>query len=121
MSTRCLIGMKLPNGKIKTIYCHFDGYPKGVGKDLKKHYTTTAKIKKLMALGDISSLGKEIGSRHEFFAYSDDECTAYGRDRGEKGTKARIVNDYSELLDIASGCWADYIYVWDGKKWIQKK
>lgn len=33
MATRSRIGMKMPDGKIKSIYCHLDGYIKdGVGE-----------------------------------------------------------------------------------------
>lgn len=34
MSTRSRIGMINPYGSVSSIYCHFDGYPEGVGKTL---------------------------------------------------------------------------------------
>ena len=57
MSTNCLIGKKEKDGRIKGIYCHYDGYHEYVGKILKEHYTDEAKVDKLLALGDISVLG----------------------------------------------------------------
>lgn len=33
MSTHVAIGIRLNDGRIKAIYCHFDGYPAGVGGD----------------------------------------------------------------------------------------
>lgn len=56
MSTRSYIGIK--NGKtIEAIYCHRDGNPEYVGFILKKHYTTEEKVRELIALGGLSSLG----------------------------------------------------------------
>lgn len=57
MSTRCRIGYRLPDERIKSIYCHHDGYPEGVGKLLKEYYNDPVKIEELLNLGDISSLG----------------------------------------------------------------
>jgi hypothetical protein len=34
MATRSRIGVELPDGRVKSVYCHWDGYPTGVGKDL---------------------------------------------------------------------------------------
>ena len=35
MSTRSRIGIELPSGQVRSIYVHYDGYPTGVGQDLK--------------------------------------------------------------------------------------
>ena len=51
MSTRSYIGQVLPNGKIKAVYCHFDGYEKGVGATLKKFYTENEKVSEFMKSG----------------------------------------------------------------------
>jgi hypothetical protein len=56
MSTRSRIGIENQDGTTTSIYCHFDGYISGVGKLLKEYYTTQAKVKALIKLGDISSL-----------------------------------------------------------------
>lgn len=34
MATRSRIGVELENGIVKSVYCHWDGYPTGVGRDL---------------------------------------------------------------------------------------
>lgn len=101
MSTRSLIGYtkNLNNRtKITYVYCHFDGYPSGVGQTLVENYNTEEKIKELVSKGDLSSLGKTLESS-EFYI-----------DRGE---------DFSQ---IAPKCvskkefsgehsWIDYVYV----------
>ena len=38
MSTRSRIGMINPDGSVSSIYCHFDGYPEGVGKTLHDNW-----------------------------------------------------------------------------------
>lgn len=57
MSTRSYI-CKYDAGKkaYKAIYCHFDGYVKGVGAMLDANYDTESKVDALLDLGDISSL-----------------------------------------------------------------
>ena len=62
--------MRLPDNRIKSIYCHSDGYLEGVGDTLREHYTDVKKIKALLALGDISSLyplvAPPVGVEHGF-------------------------------------------------------
>lgn len=70
MSTRSAIIAKIGE-KYRGIYCHFDGYIEGVGHTLLKHYSDPDKVAALIALGDISSLGRDIS-----------ETRAYHRDAG---------------------------------------
>lgn len=117
MSTRSSIGVKLPNGNIKAIYCHFDGYPSGVGQTLTEHYTTEEKINALMELGDLSILGPEIGEKQDFDDYQNRNrnwCLAYGRDRGESGQEAET---YSNIKEWIGAIWVDYHYLWNGTNW----
>ena len=59
MSTPSTIGIKNDNGTITAIYCNYDGYLDSVGLTLYKHYTDTDKMRALLALGDVFSLGAE--------------------------------------------------------------
>lgn len=54
MSTRSRIGMINPYGSVSSIYCHFDGYPEGVGKTLHDNWNDIDDIIELIANGDIS-------------------------------------------------------------------
>ena len=56
MSTRSLIGILYPNNEYKYIYCHFDGYPEGVGETLIESYISREKINNLIDMGDIPDL-----------------------------------------------------------------
>jgi hypothetical protein len=86
MSTHCLIGV-VHGETIKSVYCHFDGYPRGVGAMLLKYYDSV-KANHLVSLGDISYLEQEIepaeGVEHSFQNPADGVAVFYGRDRGEK-------------------------------------
>lgn len=72
MSTRALIGIlykditntQNPDDKVKYIYCHFDGYPNGVGNELKKNYSSGEKLERLLDLGDCSTITPELVSYH---------------------------------------------------------
>lgn len=106
MSTRSRIGMANPDGTISSIYCHFDGYiegPDGVGYKLFKHYQGAEKIKALIALGDISSLGENI---------EEGSTEAYNRDRSEADCEALPSANVEDLLKINSG--QEYTYLFDG-------
>lgn len=59
MSTRCYIGIENKDKTIDYIYCHHDGYIDGVGKVLLENYQDESKIRKLIKLGGIDSLGYE--------------------------------------------------------------
>lgn len=91
MATRSTISI-ISKGKGKTIYCHWDGYASNNGRILKEHYNTEEKILELIKLGNISILGTTIGEKVAFDGFdsqANPQCLAYGRDRGEKGQKAR--------------------------------
>ena len=70
MSTRSRIGIVRDSNArkivVESVYCHFDGYPDGVGQMLLDHWTDPAKVEHLISLGDLSSLGSEIGEKHDF-------------------------------------------------------
>jgi len=111
MATRSRIGKKLEDGTIKSIYCHWDGYPEHNGEILKEYYKTEAKIDALLELGNLSSLAQDIGMQHDFKDPEPGWCVAYGRDRGETNTKARISTTLSDMIQ------EEYNYVWDNGKW----
>ena len=126
-ATRSMIGIEQPNGKIVAVYCHYDGYPEGVGKMLKKFYKSPAVINKLIKLGKngISTLGKNIGKKHDFdMPYDEKEklgyTTFYGRDRGEKSnmeSKYKDRQDYEDNFDSRSGAEYGYVFSVKDKKW----
>lgn len=134
MSTRCMIG-KLEKDVIKAIYCHFDGYIKGgVGELLKEYYSTKDKLDTLLSLGDISYLGSEPKSSHEFWEMTEKNseiylgkvnnfCLAY-KDRFIIPNSWKDKPDYSasefktrrSYVDSAYRRGAEFIYLFDVTK-----
>jgi hypothetical protein len=118
MATRSFIGKLLGDGSITGIYCHFDGYPEGVGATLKEHYMDPTKVDSLLALGSISSLGAEIGEQHEFEDRSRDWVTAYHRDRAEALEPPTVYRNIDELRRNAfDELGVEYAYVFVNGEW----
>ena len=116
MATRSNIAYKTAEGKIRSVYCHWDGYPEHNGKILMDHYTDQAKIEALVALGSISSLGAELGEKQDFDDRStqkDDWTLAYHRDRGEE----LHVSEYADIPSWINDM-EEYAYLWNGQEWL---
>lgn len=118
MGTRSRIAAANPDGTFTSIYCHWDGYPSHHGVILRDHYNDEAKVRKLIALGDISSLGAEIGTKHSFDKAPDDVVNAYGRDRGEKDTQPVTSADFEALCELTQETGGEYLYVFKGGNWF---
>ena len=95
MATRSRIAIEREEGTVYSIYCHFDGYPEHNGAVLQKHYQDRSKVEKLIALGDISILDREIEPKgeHSFENPETGVVVAYHRDRGDELRKAKLHKD----------------------------
>ena len=118
MGTHSRIGKLLPTGKVRSVYCHYDGYVQGgVGEDLLNHYQDESKIDALLDLGNLSGIGKEIGEKQDFYDFPNQNpnwCLAYGRDRNEKNQEATIVESEEAYLKEEN---ASYIYLYKNGEW----
>jgi hypothetical protein len=136
MGTRSDIIVHMTSGQWARIYCHWDGYLEHNGRILFDHYTSQDKAEKLIALGDLSTLGPEIGRKHAFDAprmvtksgetskayerYEETRrkmCTAYGRDRGETDIDAKFGATLQEVWPDADS-WIEFTYVWHDEQWF---
>jgi hypothetical protein len=97
MSTRSRIAIENQDGTVTSVYCHFDGYVKGVGKTLFENYNRET-TEQLVELGDLSQLNE-----------STETTIAYARDRGED-LKKTIYIDVEELFEMNSRGGLDYVY-----------
>tara|TARA_B100001094_G_C18111397_1_gene761382 strand:+ start:207 stop:569 length:363 start_codon:yes stop_codon:yes gene_type:complete len=88
------------NNSVRSIYCHYDGYPEGVGQTLLNHYGEK-ELDKLLDLGGISSLKDTIEST---------ALTAYREDVYVDVREDYFSNDGSMHID--------YSYLYEDGKWI---
>jgi hypothetical protein len=116
-----MIAIQNPYSKdVRAVYCHWDGYLEHNGAILQKHYAASSKVNNLIALGDLSSLGKQIGEKHPFSPHSSKEdealyehakdqgyCTFYQRDRGEDAP-FKVFKSLAEATDYYT--WSEYFY-----------
>lgn len=124
MSTRSRISVVNENGKIRSIYCHHDGYLDYVGKKLVDFYDTEKVINQLMDLGDLSALGNNPVSDKKYWnsfeyqltGYNEEFCVAY-RDRGETNIDAREFNSFDEFKEAFPYIQEEYNYVFMNGKW----
>lgn len=117
MSCHSTIALKTGYGSCLAIRCHYDGYPAHHGPILMSAYDTEEKVRALLALGDLSVLGPELGEKHDFRDQNHPTwCLAYGRDRGERNTEACNCTieevefgfedaDFNYLFDPALNVW----------------
>lgn len=117
MATRSMIGILRQDGIVTGIYCHNDGYVDGgVGQMLVEHWDTQDKVEELMKLGQISVLGKTIGTKVDFDTFRGrEQCLAYHRDRGECLRSSKRFTDRDEYIKMSDFC--DYFYLFDGAEW----
>ena len=117
MATRSLIGKVNSDGTITDIYCHYDGYPQHNGVVLQEHYASPIKVDQLLALGNLSVLGEEIGEQQDFNNRSTQNekwCLAYGRDRREPNQQA-ITHTREQFFNTGHG--VDYLYLYNNNEW----
>ena len=133
MSTRGMIAV-MHGDKAKAIYCHWDSYLAHNGYILQTCYDSV-KANKLVSMGDLSSLGADIGEAHEFGRTMTDDmyadigcgvscskdCTFYGRDRGEEDTGYQTFQTLNDMLESAEGRWCEYVYILKGGEWFYSK
>jgi len=117
-----MIAIQNPYSKdVRAVYCHWDGYLEHNGSILHKHYSNSAKVNNLIALGDLSSLRRDIGQKHAFSQFelkdpaeiaahekiTETQCTFYTRDRGEDAP----FQVFKNLKDAEEHyTWSDYYY-----------
>ena len=105
MSTRSLIAVKKEDKSYDAIYCHFDGYPEGVGAMLLENYNTKELVEKLISNGDMSSIGETT-----------EKCVFYHRDREEE-LNIRSYKTKRDLNKAYKDSWCEYLYIFNKGVW----
>ena len=121
MATRSTIALEFADGTVHQVYCHWDGYLEHNGKILQEHYSDPFKLRDLIDLGGLSSLRPTIGTKHAFSQFdlpkdeaeafvklTENMCTFYARDRGEK----LVVHKFNDFQDyLAHHSYEEYEYI----------
>jgi hypothetical protein len=111
MATRSRIAIEDQTGKVRSIYCHWDGYLFHNGRILLEHYQTQEKVESLIALGSLSSLNENVeipeGTTHNFETPAKGIVVAYHRDRGE----TLAIKNHDSVEDFINGDIEEYGYV----------
>jgi hypothetical protein len=108
MSTRSAIGYLTPNGNVRAIYCHWDGYVNnGVGEMLINHWQPAYRVAQLVESGHMSQLGVDLK-----------DSVFYGRDRGE--TVDISTDEFESILEFSSSYLGDceYVYLYTRDGWL---
>lgn len=119
MSARSRIGYVAADGSVPSSYCHFDGYPEGVGATLAESYDDDAKVAALIALGDMSCLYDEFETSlpHSFERPTPNVSVFYHRDRGEV-LRTSVDPDADAFYKRAADGWEEYIYLRKDGQWF---
>ena len=121
MATRSTIALEFADGTVEQVYCHWDGYLEHNGKILAEHYSNPFILRDLIDLGGLSSLRRDIGEKHAFSQFdlpkeeveafvkrTENMCTFYARDRGEK----LVVHKFADFEDyLAHHAYEEYEYI----------
>jgi hypothetical protein len=118
MSTNSTIAIQYKDNSVKGIYCHWDGYPSGVGKTLQDNYNSAEKVEELINGGFLSSLNNTI-DECEYYAkrsewdFSSDESS----DEPWEEVCPIVSKDYDEFIKHNSQEF-NYLYIAEQKKWF---
>jgi len=125
MATRSLIGIQ-KGDMVEYIYCHYDGYPSGVGHMLVNFHNSQIQAEKLITLGDLSTLGRRVPTKKELAEvrnekgighWSDDVTMSYNmwRDEPIRIGQCSLHQFLSPKVDLGGG--EDFRYLWNGNAW----
>jgi hypothetical protein len=108
MATRSFIARFNPETDMyESIYCHWDGYPQGVGVTLRDNYSYGDSPAVLISFGDISSL------RDTLF---ETQKEAY-KLRGDSDVDAKIFRFMSEMIEYYRNMSCEYGYIFRDGTW----
>ena len=103
MGTRSRVGV-MHGDKVKSVYCHYDGYLECTGQILLKYYDSP-RANELVALGDNSGVKERL------------EDINFYRARGEVDIEYQVALTFEEFLEQVEGCGGEYYYIMRDGVW----
>jgi len=121
MSTRSAIGYQMPSGRIKAVYCHWDGEPRIKEKELKK-YKDKRSVMNLINKGNMSQLETAstwTSSGTNYTEGAREPQPLYHSERGDRWAKCkpRVSISKREAIRFWSGWDCEYLYVYTPDGW----
>lgn len=104
MATRSMIAMTQQDGTIRSIYCHWDGYPAHNGAILHQFYNHEALVTELLDDGDLSTLAPTI---------EDNELVQ----SNVVGTPSQTFSTYAEAVEYYIESWCEWFYKYEDGIW----
>jgi hypothetical protein len=118
MGTHAFIGKKLPDGKVKYIEVHYDGYFSWTGRILRTFYRTEKRVDALLELGSLSSIGKTPYGKNLMPPKDLDQihCRAHIRDMDwkDKESLPQMALDKEQFFEDAG-----IAYLYEDGRWHQ--
>lgn len=122
--SRAMIGIENSDESIDAIYCCYDGQVEIVGWYLYSRFNTEERLRELISLGDIQSIGARIGNKIDFNKYCENknyynanknQVVAYHRDMmwAMKEHHYRNRDDYAHSVKLE----VEYIYLYSDGTW----
>ena len=102
MGTRSYIFTETQNNNFVGSYCHWDGYPEGVGSILLENYIDQDKVDELCNLAGFSSLQET----------TEETATARYDD-----IPSAVANSVKDACNYGADFGADYIYIHKDNEW----
>jgi len=90
------------------IYCHWDGYPSGVGVTLRDHYNSSGHVDTLLTYGDISSLREDT---------NETKAESYQVVQGDKDAVAVTFKYFTQMVEHYRHINCEYGYVCNQGLW----
>ena len=130
MGTRCAIGITNRDGSVDAAFCARDGYPEGVGRKLLEHYLDPVKVRAMIALGALNSLGNTPDDARSYqdlppLGPEDDLSTSLEDIENHCFTLPGRTDLYEELQaataaefpQLATGLGLDFAYLYHDGEW----
>lgn len=120
MATRCTIAVQDAPDRFRTISCSMDGYPAGVGVHLLKYYNTPERIEKLLALGNLISIGANLDKSGIVYSPGENQsiCEPHQANAQDEcpWREYNSLDDFFNHSEVACVL-NDYIYLYRDGKW----
>lgn len=118
MSIPASISIMNSDCSLDTIYNHWNGYPDGLGETLIDYYITEDKVRELIALGNVSYVGRKLKpttSNHSFYNPEGDVTVALGVTAWQPNKEAIHFDTFEDYCK--SNMIQEYNYIFNRSQW----